>query len=413
MTAVAAAPVARTARRVSDLPWPIWLFIVSMVVPAGLYFEIEGARIGPQRLVLLLAIVWVGHWLWRERALRLHDILILSAALWGWGASFVTLPAVVAVERGGAFFLEVAVAYLLPSACLLTLLHLRLAVRAFVPVVGILAVLAAFEAVLGQHFIARASAMLMDAPNPFTADQRLGLLRARATFAHQILFGVFCASLFALFWFEARSTVERGVRTAIVATGVFFSLSSAAWILLVLQAGLIVGERVTRPVRHRVPLLLTALVLGAVFLEIAVQGGVMGFVTRYMALNSDTAYYRQLIWSHVTDDILAHPLAGTGGAWTRLAWMVESIDQTYFAKSIRYGIPTMALLALGTLTVGLALARKPAAGVWHALKIGWVLGVLAIALAGLTVDYFGRALPYVMFLIGLGSALHRAAPCRH
>ena len=412
MIAAAMPNAAPFRRRISDLPWPAWLFIASMVVPAEIFAEIEGIRIGPQRVVLLAAIAWIVHWLWRQGRLLPHDWLILAAAFWGWGASFATLPLGGAIERGGAFFLETAIAYLLPSACLATLLHVRLAVRAFVPVVGALAFLAALETVVGVHFIANTSAELMDAPQPFVADTRLGLLRARTTFAHQILFGVFCASLFAFFWFEARSPLERAVRTLAVGVGVFCSLSSAAWILFALQAGLIAGERATRRIIGRLAIAAVLVVLAAIFLEIAVRDGVTGFVTRYLALNTDTAYYRQLIWSHVIDDILAHPLAGTGGAWTRLPWMVESIDQTYFSKAIRYGIPTVVLLSLGAIAIGLALARiRSAGGVWRALSIGWVLGVLAIALAGLTVDYFGRALPYVMFLIGLGAALERVARC--
>jgi hypothetical protein len=404
--------VAPARRRISDLPWPVWFFIASMVVPAEFHFEVEGIRIGPQRIVLLAAAAGTAHWLWSTRRLGLHDLLILAAALWAWGASFANLAPSAAIERGGSFALETAVAYLLPSACLGTLLHVRLAVRAFVPVVVILAGLGAIEAVAGHHFIANAAAGLMDQPEPFVADTRLGLLRARATFAHQILFGVFCASLFALFWFEARSPVERGLRAAACGAGVFFSLSSAAWILLALQALLIAAERATRNVAGRARLALALLLAAAAALELAVQGGIAGFITRYLALNSDTAYYRQLIWQHVTDDILANPLSGTGGSWTRLSWMVESIDQTYFAKAIRYGIPTIALMVAGALTTGLALARTPAPGgdgAFRALRAGWFLCILAIGAAGLTVDYFGRALPFVMFIIGLGAALARAA----
>ena len=171
--------------------------------------------------------------------------------------------------------------------------------------------------------------------------------------------------------------LERALRTLACGAGVFFSLSSAAWILLALQAALIVAERATRRVANRTLLAVAALILGIAVLEVAVHGGIMGFVTRYLALNAETAYYRQLIWTHVTDDILAHPLTGTGGDWTRLPWMVESIDQTYFAKAIRYGIPSIALLCLGTIATAAALLRVPANGTdgtFRALRAGWVLG---------------------------------------
>ena len=65
LTALASAPSFRPAqRRISDLPWPVWLFIASMVIPAQFYVELDGIRIGPQRLVLLAAAAGILHWIW-------------------------------------------------------------------------------------------------------------------------------------------------------------------------------------------------------------------------------------------------------------------------------------------------------------------------------------------------------------
>ena len=90
---IVAATVPVVARRqISDLPWPVWLFIVSMIVPSQIHFEIEGMRIGPQRIVLLAAAGGVAHWLYATGRLRLHDVLIIGAGLWAAMASFTHLP---------------------------------------------------------------------------------------------------------------------------------------------------------------------------------------------------------------------------------------------------------------------------------------------------------------------------------
>ena len=237
-------------------------------------------------------------------------------------------------------------------------------------------------------------------------------MRARVSFSHQILFGVFCASLFAILWFEARTVRERALRTAACLAGVVFSLSSAAFLLLAMQIALIATERATRVLRNPAMIVCTGIGLTALAIEVAVNGGLVGFFTRYLSLNAETAYYRQLIWLHVTDDILANPLMGTGGPWSRPAWMVESIDHVFFAKAIAYGVPPIAMITAAAVIIGRNLFRHPstlANGVFRSLRLGWVFCVLGVAVAGLTVDYFGRALPFVMFVIGLGAALDRVA----
>jgi len=407
-----AVPSTRSPARAEGLAWPIWLFLASMIVPAEFAFEAAGLNISPQRLVLLVFALGIARWVWRTRAPRRADWLVVAASLWALAATFTHLPPGAALERGGAFVLESAVAYLLPAAFLGSIAQIRLLARGFFAVIVLMAGLAAVEAVEGVHFIANTSAWLIDKPEPFVADTRLGLLRARVSFSHQILFGVFCASLFAILWFEARTVRERALRTAACLTGVVFSLSSAAFLLLAMQIGLIATERTTRFLRDPAMVVGTAIGLVAVAVEIAVNGGLVGFVTRYLSLNAETAYYRQLIWLHVTDDILANPLTGTGGPWSRPAWMVESIDHVFFAKAIAYGIPPIALITAAAVVIGRSLFRHPPSpsdGVFRSLRLGWVFCVLGIAVAGLTVDYFGRALPFVMFIIGLGAALDRVA----
>ena len=265
------------------------------------------------------------------------------------------------------------------------------------------------EVYVAEHVIANAAAEAMGKPQPFVAEERLGMIRARVSFSHQILFGTFCASLFAFFWYEAVTWQGQAWRAAFTFAAVFFSLSSAALLLFVLQAGLIAGEWASRHVRNRLRLIVAIVAGGLVAIEVAVNGGLIGFVTRYLSLNPSTAYYRQLIWTHITDDIMAHAWIGTGGFWTRPVWMIESIDQYYFAKALFYGVPTVALTLAAGLLIGKGLFRTravPNTLPWK-LRMGWLFCMLGLALVGLTVDYFGRALPFAMFALGLGAAWQR------
>ena len=52
MTDLTYAMATRTAARQADrVPWQIWLFVMSMVVPSDLAFELGGLRLDPQRIV--------------------------------------------------------------------------------------------------------------------------------------------------------------------------------------------------------------------------------------------------------------------------------------------------------------------------------------------------------------------------
>lgn len=416
MTALAARyPPAGLSRHVERTPWPLALFIASMVVPADFAFELAGLRLDPQRIVLLGFAGGICIWLLRRMDLRAHDLCMIAAGLWAVLACLVHMPLAAAIERGGSYALETTVAYLLPSAFLATAGQMRLLIHSLFLVVAALAVLAGLEIYVGEHVIANAAAELMDKPEPFASEERLGMIRARVSFSHQILFGIFCASLFAFFWYEAATWHGQLLRAVFCFAAVFFSLSSAAILLFMLQAALIAGEWASRRLRHRMRLVLVCLVIGVAAVEMLVNGGLAGFVTRYLSLNPATAYYRQLIWMHITDDIWANPLLGTGGFWTRPGWMIESIDHLYFAKALFYGVPTVALTIAAGVLIGRRLFRRPvqANSLPWKIRMGWLFCVLGLAMAGLTVDYFGRALPFAMFALGLGAAWLRIEDTRH
>lgn len=411
VTPRAAAPPAMTARRAptSRLPWAVWLFIASMILPADLAFEIDTLRFDPQRVVLMAFAIPVIYWAIVVARLTVADYCVIAAGLWAFAATQETLPPNEAIERGGSFMLETIIAYFLPSAFLTQAAQFRRMILGLFLVVSVLGVLAGLEAWLGEHVIADEAAWLMDRDEPFKAEERLGLTRARVSFSHQILYGVFCAALFAYFWYEAETVSGRMARAGLTGMAVFFSLSSAAFLLFLLQGFMIWVEAVTRPIRHRVRYLIAGALAVWLAIEIAVNGGLTGFIIRYLSLNPSTAYYRQLIWLHVSDDILAHPWTGTGGAWTRPSWMVESVDHLYFSKALRYGIPTIALISVATLLTVRQLLRfpwMPGSIHWRAM-LGWSFCVAGLAIAGLTVDYFGRMLPFMMFILGIGAAWAR------
>ena len=87
MTALAArpstrAPLAGKAAAADRLPWPLALFIASMVVPAAFTVELAGLSLSPQRIVLLCFAGGILGWVARTRDLRAPDLCVLAAGMW-------------------------------------------------------------------------------------------------------------------------------------------------------------------------------------------------------------------------------------------------------------------------------------------------------------------------------------------
>jgi len=86
--------------------------------------------------------------------------------------------------------------------------------------------------------------------------------------------------------------------------------------------------------------------------------------------------------------------------------MVSSIDQFYFAKALKYGATPIILIIVSVALIARHLWRhtaEPGTAHW-CIRFGWLFCILGLSGAGLTVDYFGRSLPFVMFIIGIGAA---------
>ena len=241
----------------------------------------------------------------------------------------------------------------------------------------------------------------------FSNEERSGMLRAASFFEHPILFGVFCSALLSPVWFTTTGAA-RLVKLAVVATGTFFSLSSAPLLVFMAQLGLIGVEKATRWLPRRVAVLGGGAVGLFIFLQLFSGRGAIGWLTLLM-LDPATAWYRKAQIEYSMDDILRNPFFGIGNhTWTRPYWVSESIDDHFIAIAIRSGLPAL-FFFLGALyllwrTLGrIDATQQPP--LFLQLRRGWGLMMVALILGGLTVTYFGRMQPLLAFYIGLGASL--------
>ena len=188
---------------------------------------------------------------------------------------------------------------------------------------------------------------------------RMGMQRAMTVFTHPILYGVFCATLVGLIWQIERRPFQRFVRIAILVAATFFSLSSAPFLVIIVQLFLMVIERATRWLKNRVKIFLSILFTLFVLLETFTGRGFVGTLMIF-TLDPATAYYRKLIWENGIDDVLRNPIFGMRPEeWTRLPWMQLSIDNEWLLQMMRGGVPSLIFLAIAVWLLTRRLYARP------------------------------------------------------
>lgn len=247
----------------------------------------------------------------------------------------------------------------------------------------------------------------------FQNDQRMGLLRASSVFSHQILYGLFCAACLSFAWYRSK-TIGSAVFVAFaIVIATLMSLSSGPVLVLTVQILLIVGERYSRNIKGRTKKLLITLVSIYIFLEVSTNRGAVGLMISYLTFNKGTAFYRRLIWEYGSADVMRHPIFGmVVENWSRLSWMIESVDNFWLLQAMRAGLPGVGALLLAMYLLLRALYRKPDAehtALHVRLRRASAFSLIALGICGGTVAFFGKVEPFFAFSLGIAAALVRLA----
>jgi hypothetical protein len=402
-----ARPLAR-----ARLALPAVLLVVAFVMPPETSLSLGSLRLSPYRIILLIMVVPSLFHLLSGKAGPLNgiDLAVIAHALW----CIVALGAYggpgQALESGGIYFVESFGAYAMGRRYVRNVRDFQaLSLLVGLVVCGLLAV-ALPESVTHTHFLREAFRGALGGPALPVIEPRLGLARAFGSFEHPILFGVFCSMAFATAWFVARPmlSVLRGwLLIGGIATASFVSLSAGAWLMLALQIGLAVWDRITRGLPGRWG------VLGAAFIGVLVvvsmlsnRSPVKVFIS-YASFSAQSSYNRILIWEYGTAEVGRHPLLGIGlGEWVRAPWMSASMDNFWLVVAVRYGLPALIFLVLAILIIVFRSAgQKHVTAEWARCRMAWICTMAAIAIAACTVHLWNNTFGFFMFMLGAGAWL--------
>lgn len=394
----------------SAAPVPVLLVIASFLCPTELSLYLEGLRLPPHRIALIVLFPFALLRLLTNRSIRIagYDIFFLLFAAWTIGVfTYHTDGGKEGLVYGGSLALESLGGYLIARAFVRDEKQFTASLKVVIAAIVVAALIALPETLLGQIFTHDLLRSLTGYHHPTGVETRLGLTRAYGTFDHPIHYGTFCAALLALMWFAERQGARRKGKAALVSFATFLGISSAPMLCLGLQGGMLVWDRATRRIAARgwiTVAVLVGLYLGA---SMVATRSPIAFVATGMTLDPWTGFYRLQIWEHGLENVWANPWTGIGlGDWVRPWWMVSAtVDAFWLVIAMREGIPAFLLVA----TAILLLARGILKGrLLHAdrhvrrIGLGWMMSLIALILIGCTVHYWNVLHAYFFFFLGLG-----------
>jgi hypothetical protein len=202
-----------------------------------------------------------------------------------------------------------------------------------------------------------------------------------------------------------RSALSRYLKTAIVAATAATSLSAGPIGAIAAQVFLLVWNRLLRRCKHRWMLLIGVLLLFIIVVGIVANRSALSIVTQMIVLDSQTYWYRRLIWEYGSTVALNHPFFGIGmNDWARPSWMPnDTIDNFWLVEAMRFGFaaPVFLLLA-GTSTCISMFLKKNIDGRLDDMRTAYLVTLSFLFLIGWTVHFWNSTYVLALFFLGSG-----------
>lgn len=384
------------------------VLMISIVIP--IILNVAGLSLSPSRIVLLFSIVPVLFFWASGKAgpIRMADVMVLLCALW-------TVIALLAVEGMGRLQYAGVVAIEMLCPYLIARVFIRGAAdyAALVRFLRWIAIFLAPAAIIEALTTLRPYVMILDPVfqvfGKANYEFRMGMSRAQVVFEHPILYGVyvatFCAPVYMLARAQGRAPFKALLFVAPVLIATFFSLSTGAYLGLILQMLLIGWGFVFRKVPGRWTILAVLVAIAYVVVDLISNRTPFEVFISYFTFNSSTSFARVLIFQFGMENVWANPLFGIGlGDWVRPRWMQHgSVDNFWLLMAMRYGIPAFVFLALAFAAVLTVMMRARPASVMAGLyRDAHVFSLIGLIIAICTVHLWSATFVFMMFMLGAG-----------
>ena len=393
------------------------LVLIAIVTPDLFSFRVAGLLITPVRLATI-ALIIPAIAAFSARGLKFHafDLWFFAFALWSC-LCIMRNYGMGGIENAGQFLLETAVLYFIVVASISRAAQVTAIYKTFFLVAAVLLAMAPAEIAANRHIYLDAFGVVGGRSQLGEIfGERFGVIRVTTIFTHPILHGLFCAPLVAVIWYT-ETGFARLWKTVVVVAAAAVSLSSAPLLVIMLQFVMIAVEYATRWMKHRATIIGAAIISMLTFIHFTASRGLFAVVV-ILVLSPATAYYRRDIWDYGMIDVRRSPIFGiVVENWSRPAWMVSgSIDNFWLFQMLRGGVPSVAFLLIAIVLIYWRVFRLTDGAIPDLLRRqrrAWAHALAALLIGAVTVHLYGKAQPYLTFMIAIGAALVRlldAAP---
>jgi hypothetical protein len=395
--------VAQTKKK---LPWPVVLFLFGLIIPW--IIPVGPLNLSVYRIVLMATLLpclvtWVSG---RAGRLRVPDVCMLLYCAWA-GVSLVKAHgAGPAVEPAGMLFVETMGPYLLARCYIRDAEDFENVITLAAKLVVLLLPFAVYEWLTGNKPILTGFGAVFPTVET-TSMQRLGLWRVQGPFAHSIVFGLFCGSIFALRFLVAstgRNVFSRGLVAVTVAGTALLSMSSAPIGGLAVQGVLMSWNWLLKRYRSRWKILWALGFAGYLVVELGSNQTPIKFYISHFTFDGATGWFRLLIWQYGSASVANHPLFGIGlGEWVRPKWMPFSVDNFWLLTAMRHGIPALVFMLGSCLWILFAVAfkQKPDERL-QSYRVAYLICLATYVFVGTTVHFWAAGYVWFLFLLGSG-----------
>ena len=244
-------------------PFVLAILMIAFVMP--FFFSLGGFKLNSYRLVLIVFMLpAIFRWLNGSAGkIRSTDLWIISFSMWAAITMFVNHGIAQRWEFVGMMMIETLAPYFIARAYIRDLESFRYFVWWFVFVILVLLPFAVFESLTEKTPLLDLFGKVFNVYNKWPFDPRLGLERAQVTMPHPILFGVFCTPAFALSWYVLGWGKKLSAKTGIASISglaVFMSLSSGAFLNVIIQIALMIWNKVARIFKNKWKVLLACFI---------------------------------------------------------------------------------------------------------------------------------------------------------
>lgn len=406
------------SRERHGVPVLVVVFLLTLLIPAE--FNLGGLKMNLSRLFLLAATPILVAQLFAGRFGRpnISDVFFIGYVIWMGVALFVNNPSRV-VQNVGSTGLEFIGGYMIGRAAMRDAGDFSALIKFLAFIVMATLPFAVVESQTSVPVLLKFFHSLpgINSYPDVQHEPRLGLWRAQVMLVHPIHYGLFCSTVFTLVFVGLKddlSTFRRYLLAFGIGSCTFLSLSSGAFLALVLQLGLIFWAWVLRDFKRPWLLLIALMTIAYVMIDLASNRTPIEVFLSYATFSSHTAYWRKLIFEWGMINVWANPLWGIGlNDWVRPYYMYSgSMDNFWLVTAVRYGIPGAFFMITAYAVMLLRISFRDLSGDRRLLNLrrAWVITFCGLAFTLSTVHVWTTVYSYIFFLFGAGSWLLSVSP---